>query len=293
MIMKNGKKKRILSITAGCMMLMMLFAGGVYYILTRYYFYNAHNRYAKNEMMYHLDYWYDKPFELLSTEYETVEAKSDKLQGYVYIWTYTLADDKGEQLQACLWLYGLLEKGAGNTHAPDYGSYISDTYVEAGTESLAYEIEQVEEDYRISVYDGRKNLLYEDLCPREPVIKRIGKNTLEIHEGAGNTWWSVFINGETGEVSEPIADVIACNEQTAVYPVFEDGAFKIMIRDIYNENAYEEITDDFPPVATGTGFIKEARVLDRNTVYLDYFTGDSGNGDDWEEKKIVVLSEWQ
>lgn len=75
MIMKNGKKKRILSITAGCMMLMMLFAGGVYYILTRYYFYNAHNRYAKNEMMYHLDYWYDKPFELLSTEYETVEAK--------------------------------------------------------------------------------------------------------------------------------------------------------------------------------------------------------------------------
>lgn len=291
-LMKDKKKKRILYIVVSCMLLMILLAGGIYYMLTRYYFYNVHNLHAKKAMMEHLEYWYDQPFELLSTEFETVAEKSDKLKGYVHIWTYTLADDKGQQFQAYVWGYSLVERGAGNTHGPDYGSYVSDTYVETGTEGLAYEIDQDEEGYKVSVYDSQENLLYEDSYSREPVVKRRGKDTLEIHEGAGNTGWSVFINRETGEVSEPIVDVIACNEQIAVYPAFEDGIFKIIIRDIYNENAYEEITDDFPPVATGTGFIKDAKVLDRYTVYLDYYTGDSGNGDeweDWEEKKIVVL----
>lgn len=287
--MKDKKKKRIFYIIAGCVLLMILFAGGIYYMLTRYYFYNVHNLHAKRAMMEHLEYWYDQPFELLATEFETVEMKSVKLQEYVHIWTYTLADDKGQQFQTYVWLYSLVDRGAGNTHAPDYSSYLSDTYVETGTESLTYEIDQNEEGYKVSVYDSQENLLYEDSYPREPVVKRIGKYTLEVHEGAGNTGWSVFVNGETGEVSEPIVDVIACNEHTAVYPVFEDGVFKIIIRDIYNGNAYEEITDDFPPVATGISFIKEAKVLDKYTVYLDYYTGDSGNGDEWEEKKIVVV----
>ena len=283
--MKDKKKKRILYTAVGCTLLMLLFAGGIYYMLTRYYFYNVHNLHAKKAMMEYLEYWYNQPFELLSTEFETVETKSDQLKGYVHIWTYTLEDDKGESFQAYVWLYSLVDKGAGNTHGPDYGSYVSDTYAETGTETLIYEMNQDEEGYKVSVYDSQENLLYEASYSGEPVVKRMGKDTLEIHEGAGNTGWSVFINGETGEVSEPIVDVIACNEQIAVYPVFEDGIFKIIIRDIYNENAYEEI----PPVATGTGFIKEAKVLDKYTVYLDYYTGDSGNGDEWEEKKIVVL----
>lgn len=71
--MKNKKKRLIFHIVIGCMMFMILFAGGIYYMLTRYYFYNIHNLHAKNAMMEHLDYWYDKPFELLSTEYETVK----------------------------------------------------------------------------------------------------------------------------------------------------------------------------------------------------------------------------
>lgn len=286
--MKNKKKRLIFHIVVGCMMFMILFAGGIYYMLTRYYFYNIHNLHAKNAMMEHLDYWYDKPFELLSTEYETVEMKSDKIQGYVHIWSYLLADDRGGEFYAYVWVYSLADRGAGNSHGSDYGSYISDTYVEEEPGNLTYEIEEDEEGCRVSVYDDWEDPLYESSYPKEPVIKRIGKDTLEIHEGAGNTWWSVFINGERGEVSKPIEDVIACNEQIVVYPVFEDGVFKIIIRDIYDENAYEEFTDDFPPVATGTGFIKEAKVLDSYTVYLDYYTGDSGNGDEWEEKRIVV-----
>lgn len=154
--------------------------------------------------------------------------------------------------------------------------------------SLSYKIEEDEEGYKVSVYDGKETLLYESSYPREPVINRIGKDTLEIHEGAGNTWWSVFVNGETGAVSEPVADALACNEQTIVYPVFEGGAFKIIVRDIYDEDVYKEITDDFPPVAIGTGFIKEVKLLDGYIAILDYYTGNSGNMDEWEEKRIVV-----
>lgn len=282
---KSIKKKQIFHIVAGCMLFAALAAGGIYYVLTRYYLYNIHNLHAKNEMMWHLDYWYGKPFELLSTEFETAEKDTGKIRYSVPVWIYTLEDENGEQFQTYLWINSM---AAGSCNPDDYTYQISDTYVEAGTENFIYEIDQDGENYRVSVYDRQEKLLYEDFYPREPVVKRIGKDTLEIHEGAGNTWWSVFINGETGEVSKPIADVIACNEQTAVYPVFEDGVFKIIIRDIYNENAYEEIIDDFPPMATGTGFIKEAKVLDSYTVYLDYYTGDSGNGDEWEEKRIVV-----
>lgn len=284
--MKDRKKKRIFYIAAGCMLFAALAVGGIYYVLTRYYLYNIHNLYAKNEMMWHLDYWYGKPFELLSTEFETAEKDTGNIRHSVPVWTYTLEDENGEQFQTYLWINDMM--GVGSCNSDDYTYRISDTYVEAGTESLAYEIDRDEENYRVSVYDRQEKLLYEDYYPREPVVKRIGKDTLEIHEGAGNTWWSVFINGERGEVSEPIEDVIACNEQIVVYPVFEDGVFKIIMKDIYNENAYGEVTDDFPPVATGTGFIKEAKVLDSYTVYLDYYTGDSGNGDEWEEKRIVV-----
>lgn len=285
--MKDRKKKRIFHIVAGCMLFAALAAGGIYYMLTRYYLYNIHNLHAKNEMMWHLDYRYDKSFELLSTEFETAERDTGKIRYSIPVWTYTLEDENGEQFQTYLWINDIM--GVGSCNPDDYTYQISDTYVEAGTESLAYEIDQDEENYRVSVYDRQENLLYEDFYPGEPAVKRIGKDTLEIHEGAGNTWWSVFVDGQTGEVSEPIADIIACNEKTAVYPVFEDGVFKIIIRDIYNENPYEEITDDFPPVAAGTGFIKEAKVLDRYTVYLDYYTGDGRNGDEWKEKRMFVL----
>lgn len=284
--MKDRKRKWILYIIAGCMGLMILFAGGAYYMLTRYYFFNVHNLPAKREMLWHLDYWYDGSFEVLSTEFERVEAETEKLKYYYHIWTYTLEDDKGQQFQGHLWIRSLIGRGAGSDSLSDDYSYnISDTYVEAGAESLTYEIEQDEESCKVSVYDSGETLLYENSYSREPIIKRIGKNTLEIHEGAGNTGWSVFINGETGEVSEPFADVVACNEQIVVYSVFEDGIFKIIIRDIYDEGDCQEITDDFPPVATGISFIKEVKVLDGHTVYLDYYIGDSGNGDEWEEKR--------
>lgn len=285
---KSKKKKLIICVGTGCMLLAMLLAGGIYYLLTRYYFYNVHNLHAKKAMTEHLDYWYEKTFELLSTEFETVEMNTDKLKGYIHIWTYTLADDNGKEFQAYVWGYSLVKEAAGNSHGPDYGSYTSDTYVEESGGSLSYKIEEDEEGYRVSVYDGEEALLYEASYPREPVINRIGKDTLEIHEGAGNTWWSVFVNGETGAVSEPVADALACNEQIIVYPVFEGGAFKIIVRDIYDEDVYKEITDDFPPIAIGTGFIKEVKLLDGYTAILDYYTGNSGNMDEWEEKRMVV-----
>lgn len=286
--MTNGKKKWILCIGAGLILLTMLSAGGIYYILTRYYFYNVYNLHAKKAMTEHLDYRYAKPFELLSTEFETVEINTDKFKGYAHIWTYTLADDEGMQFQAYVWSYSLVDRGAGNSHGSDYYTYVSDTYVEESAGSLSYKIEEDEEGYIVSVYDDQEALLYESSYPKKPVINRIGKDTLEIHEGAGNTWWSVFVNGETKEVSEPVADVLASNEQIVIYPVFEGGVFKIVVRDIYDGNAYEEITDDFPPVAAGNGFIKEAKVLDSYTVYLNYYTGNDGNADEWEEKRIVL-----
>ena len=291
--MKDRKKKIIFYVAAGFMALMLMLAGGAYYVLTRYYFFHVQYLPAKQEMLRHLDEHYDGDFEVLSAEFEQVETDNRKIRTYYNIWTYTLADDKGQQFQCYLWLPSLRGKGAGaapgvaDPLADLYAFGISDTYEETGAESFTYEVAQGEEEYRVSVHDRQDNLLYEASYPKEPVVKKIGKDTLEIYEGAGNTGWSVFVNGETGEVSEPVTDVAACSEETVVYPVFEDGIFKIIIRDIYDERIYREITDNFPPVATGNGFIKEIKVLDYS-IYLDYYTGNGANGEEWEEKKVVV-----
>jgi len=70
---------------------------------------------------------YHQEFELLSTEFETREVETGG-EKYVHMWAFVLHDNQERQFYAYVRLYGLVEKGDGNFHAPDYFSYIDDTY---------------------------------------------------------------------------------------------------------------------------------------------------------------------
>ena len=121
--MKRKKKMTIAIIMIG----ILLCFSGIYVFLLRYFFYNKYNLYAQRAMLDSLNKKYNQEFELLSTEFETKE-KLTASAGYVHIWTFLLQDGQGRQFHAYVRLYGLVEKGDGNFHEPDYSSYIDDTY---------------------------------------------------------------------------------------------------------------------------------------------------------------------
>lgn len=108
-------------------LVLCIFIGGIYFMRLRYYYYNKYNVYAKRAILEMLNYRYDEEFKLISTEFETRE-NEDKSASYIHVWTYTFEDGNGRRFNAYLWGYGVVEKGDGNSHADDYGTYKSDSY---------------------------------------------------------------------------------------------------------------------------------------------------------------------
>jgi hypothetical protein len=106
---------------------MVICCSGICLFLLKYFFYNKYNIYAQRAVLDRLSGRYNQEFELLSIEYETKEVEIEGAK-YVHMWTFVLRDNQGRQFYAYARLYGLIEKGDGNSHAPDYFSYIDDTY---------------------------------------------------------------------------------------------------------------------------------------------------------------------
>lgn len=150
---------------------------------------------------------------------------------------------------------------------------------------MTYSIEKQGEKYFVSISDNRGTVIYEDLYSSEPIISKVGKNSIIVTVGGGDFWQSQFINGKTGKVSESFENVRACNEKIVVYGIYEEGNLKIIIRDIYNKDeVYKEIIDEFPDIAAGSYLIKDARVMNNHLVYLNYYLGN-----DWKTKKKIIF----
>lgn len=150
---------------------------------------------------------------------------------------------------------------------------------------MTYHMEQTgEESYKVSVYNRKGEMLYEDEYLREPQITQVGEHTMMVTVGAGDACSSIFINEETGEISEAYDVAAAYSEQLIVYGTYEDGQMKIIIRDIYDKDkCYKEITDTFADTAVGHYLIKDAEITDDSSVNITYYIGD------WEEKSTVVV----
>lgn len=102
--------------------------------------------------------------------------------------------------------------------------------------------------------------------------------------GRGDSWTNKFINGKTNRISDSFENISAYDGQLVVYGIYEDEQLKIVIRDIYDkEKVYKEVIDTFPNVAVGSYIIKDARIIDGNSVHLTYYVGN-----EWEEKEKVI-----
>lgn len=125
----KGRKKVFLLIAIFIIIIIALAAccGAIYFCLLRYFFYNKYNVYAQRAAVDRLNGIYQQEFELLSTEFETKEVRIGGAK-YVHMWTYAFQDSQGRQFYTYVRLYGVIEKGDGNAHAPDYFTYVDDTY---------------------------------------------------------------------------------------------------------------------------------------------------------------------
>ena len=153
---------------------------------------------------------------------------------------------------------------------------------------ISYNVEMDQNEYIVSVINAKGELIYENFYKLEPIVTKIGKHTVMITVGRGDSTSFKFINGKTGKISENFDNISTYNEQLVVYGIYESGKLKIVIRDIYDKDIfYKEITDTFPNVAVGSYIIKHAEITNDGLVHITYFTGD-----DWKEKdELIILPE--
>ncbi len=150
---------------------------------------------------------------------------------------------------------------------------------------MSYTVEEGDDSYIVSVFNPHGEKIYEEQYRVEPVISKVGKDTVMITVGKGDWHQSKFINGKTGRISEWFDDVKECSEQLVVNCVYKDNRFKIIIRDIYDKDkTYKEITDSFSEAAVGKYLVKDIEIINDHLVYLRYYIGD-----DWEEKGRLIF----
>lgn len=148
----------------------------------------------------------------------------------------------------------------------------------------SYNVEKSQNGYVVSITDIHGKLLYEDLYQLEPIISEIGKDTVMVTAGKGDSIAYKFINRKSGKISYSYENISTYNEQLVVYGIYENAKLKIVIRDIYDEDiVYKEITDQFPSVAVGSYIIKDAEIVSDNLVHITYYIGDN-----WKEKEVFV-----
>ena len=148
----------------------------------------------------------------------------------------------------------------------------------------SYKVEEVNGTYNVSVNNKWGKRIYEHVYELEPIIIQVDKDTILIRTGRGDSWTNKFINGKTNRISDSFENISAYDGQLVVYGIYEDEQLKIVIRDIYDkEKVYKEVIDTFPNVAVGSYIIKDAQIIDGNSVHLTYYVGNK-----WEEKEKVI-----
>lgn len=142
--------------------------------------------------------------------------------------------------------------------------------------SHLYQMEEEGEVYEFTVKNRSGNIIFNEQYQVEPVIISVNDNTLLTVRGKGDFHICTFINVDTGLVSEEFEDISAWNSGMVAYAVWQDGAYKIVVQDIYNKNDYYmEIERDFSPMAVPHFIIKEAVFLDDSTLKVKYRCGEN------------------
>ena len=197
--MKSRKRKHLLTVTF-ILIGLAVSCGAMYICLLKYFFFNKYNVYARRAAFDSMSARYSQKFELLFTEFETKEIRAGV--EYIYKWTFTFQDSEGRQFYTFVWLYGGRERGEGMFYAPDYYSYIDDTYGQLCIEEKLgdkYDLYKYRQD-KVSRFPDGEDYIF--ICTKDNT-EEIAEMLTEIYfaetEFSDNSCLYCRVNDEHGE----------------------------------------------------------------------------------------------
>lgn len=133
--------------------------------------------------------------------------------------------------------------------------------------------------YVYYLYDSYGNVIYEQTVLREPRIKYVSEDVIEISNSAGTSALSCsYFNLTTNKISESCWNPSYVDGKIVVYMEYDEtrepSAF-LVIKDIFDNNKlFMELFYDFSPMAVPADAIKSVEAVGDNTLKIVYLKGE-------------------
>jgi len=139
------------------------------------------------------------------------------------------------------------------------------------SENSHFSIKRTTDGYEITLYDETGKKVLSEIYPKEPWVKEVINDVLEIGISTGSpSSYVYFFNNTTAEVSNTYFNPILFGDEYIAY--MEDGI--LILTDIFNRGLlYKEIGGDFSETANPISAIISIEMLDNNTIQLKYYSG--------------------
>lgn len=132
--------------------------------------------------------------------------------------------------------------------------------------------EKVSDGYELNLYSKSKEKVFSAIYPKEPGIKEVSEDILQISISLGSPACYVFYFNETNaEISETFFNPIYFGDKYVAYMENE----KLVLKDVFDEGlVYKEIERDFTKTADPISAIIKIEMLNDGNILLKYYRED-------------------
>lgn len=147
-----------------------------------------------------------------------------------------------------------------------------------------FEVVEVNKDgqigYTYTLYDSYENVVFEQTVVKEPSIKYITDDVLEIRTSHGTSAQScTYFDLRTNKLSESCWNPSYVDGSIVAYMHYDENrepSTFLVVRDIFDSSKkYIEFDMNFSSMAVPSFAIKNIKLIDENTMEITYFSGEN------------------
>ena len=141
---------------------------------------------------------------------------------------------------------------------------------------------EVEGEYEVTLYDKSGNKIDSWIYPKEPWVKEVNENILEIGISVGTpARYTFYFDKESCQISDTYFNPILFGNK---YIAYMENCEELILTDIFNEGIlYKKIVRDFTQSANPIDAVTIIEMMDDEKILLEYF-----EGDDFAERKEII-----